>query len=287
MNKYVGPHVSISGGVENAPINADHVGARGFALFTKNQRQWKSTPLTEDSIQTFGARLNEFNFTPQHILPHDSYLINIGSPEPEKRKKSLHAFIDEIRRVEQLGLLYLNFHPGSHLKLVEESECLATIAEGMNTTIAETDYATLVIEATAGQGTNVGNTFEQIAEIIDGVTEKERVGVCIDTCHIFAAGYELRTEEGYSQTMEHFARIIGFEKLKGMHLNDSKKGLGSRVDRHESLGKGELGLKPFEFIMNDPRLDDIPLVLETPNPELWPEEIQILYNMIEKKRGGT
>lgn len=282
MNKYIGPHVSISGGVENAPVNADDVGARGFALFTKNQRQWKSTPLAEDSIRTFGARLKAYNFTPDHILPHDSYLINIGSPEPEKRKKSLDAFIDEIRRVEQLGLLYLNFHPGSHVKLIDESECLAIIAEGMNTAIAETEYATLVIEATAGQGTNVGSTFEQIAEIIDHVTEKERVGVCIDTCHIFAAGYELRTEEGYSQTMEQFGRIIGFEKLKGMHLNDSKKGLGSRVDRHESLGTGELGLKPFEFIMNDARLDDIPLVLETPNPELWPKEIQTLYRMIEQ-----
>lgn len=280
--KFVGAHVSASGGVYNAPLNAKAIGAKAFALFTKNQRQWKAKPLDDKTIENFKANLEDSGIEPKHVLPHDSYLINLGHPEDEKRQKSLEAFIDEVKRCEQLGLDKLNFHPGSHLKKISEEECLDRIAEAMNITLNETEGVTLVIENTAGQGSNLGYKFEHLAYLIDKCEDKSRVGVCLDTCHTFTAGYDLRTKEAYDATMKMFDEIVGFEYLKGMHINDSKPPLGSRVDRHHSLGQGELGWEPFKFIMNDPRMDDIPLILETIDESIWAQEIQALYDLVEK-----
>lgn len=277
--KYVGAHVSIAGGVENAPVNAHKIGAKAFALFTKNQRQWSAAPLTPESIELFKQRCEEYGYAAKHILPHDSYLINLGNPEKEALEKSRAAFLDEMRRCEQLGLDRLNFHPGSSLKKVSDEECLRTIAESVNLTLDQTQGVCAVIENTAGQGSNLGYSFEQIAYIIDRVEDKSRVGVCIDTCHAFAAGYDLKSESGFQETFEYFEDVIGFKYLKGMHLNDSKKGVGSHVDRHDDLGKGELGITPFRMLMHDPRFDDLPLVLETPDEDRWAEEISMLYTL--------
>ncbi len=294
--KYVGAHVSASGGVENAPLNAMKIGAKAFALFTKNQRQWVAKPLTQESIDAFKTNLEKSGILPKHVLPHDSYLINLGHPEADKLEKSRTAFIDELERCAQLGLDKLNFHPGSHLvkipkrdphyeeKLMEaELHCLDVIAESMNLAIAATagSDVKLVIENTAGQGSNLGYKFEHLSYLIDRVDDKSRVGVCLDTCHTFTAGYDLRTREAYDETMNAFERIVGFKYLMGMHINDSKPPLGSRVDRHQSLGLGEIGWDAFRFIMNDPRMDDIPLILETINEEIWPEEIKALYALVE------
>ncbi|MCF8359837.1 MAG: deoxyribonuclease IV [Prolixibacteraceae bacterium] len=282
--KYIGAHVSAAGGVENAPLNAHKIGATAFALFTKNQRQWSAKPLTEESIAAFKANCRKHHFKAEQILPHDSYLINLGHPEKGALQKSRNAFFDEMQRCEQLGLDRLNFHPGSHLNKTDEITCLKTIAESINLALDKTKGVTTVIENTAGQGTNLGNRFEHIRTIIDHVDDKNRVGVCIDTCHAFTAGYELNTLDGYSETWKQFDEIIGFEYLKGMHLNDTKKELGSRVDRHESLGKGFIGNELFEWIMNDPHLDGMPLILETPNDALWPDEIKILKGYSKDSR---
>lgn len=277
--KYIGAHVSTSGGVENAPLNAGNIGATAFALFTKNQRQWQAKPLTEKSIDAFKRNCEEKGFGPEQILPHDSYLINLGHPEADGLAKSRNAFLDECRRCEQLGLRYLNFHPGSHLGKISESQCLARIAESVNQTLAQTQSVIAVIENTAGQGTNVGYRFEHLAEIIDQVEDKARVAVCLDTCHAYSAGYDLTSESGYAETMAQFDRIVGIAYLKGMHLNDSKKDFGSRVDRHNSIGKGTLGLDPFRWIMADRRTDGIPLILETPDDTLWSKEIELLKSL--------
>ncbi len=280
--KYVGAHVSASGGVFNAPTNAKEIGAKAFALFTKNQRQWKAKPLDKETIDKFKKNLDEVEIEPKHILPHDSYLINLGHPEEEKREKSLDSFIDELKRCEQLGLDRLNFHPGSHLKKISEEECLDRIADSMNEALKATKDVTLVIENTAGQGSNLGYKFEHLAYLIDRCEDKSRVGVCIDTCHMFTAGYDIRTKEAYDKTWDEFEKIVGFKYLKGMHINDSKPDLGSRVDRHHSLGEGKIGLDAFRFIMNDKRMDDIPLVLETIDDSIWDKEIELLYSFIEE-----
>ncbi len=284
--KLIGAHVSASGGVENAPLNAATIGANAFALFTKNQRQWVSKPLTSESIDAFKKNCSDHGFEPGQILPHDSYLINLGHPEAEKLEKSREAFLDEMQRCEQLGLDRLNFHPGSHLKQVSESECLTTIAESLNVTLNKTKGVIAVIENTAGQGSNLGYRFEHLAEIIDQVEDKSRVGVCLDTCHSFAAGYDLRTAEWCEAVFTEFENIVGFEYLQGMHLNDSKKELGSRVDRHHSLGKGELGLEVFRYIMDDARFDDIPMILETIDDAIWEEEIKLLQSFISDGENG-
>lgn len=277
--KFIGAHVSASGGVENAPLNAHEIGAKAFALFTKNQRQWKAAPLTDTSIALFKERCAEFGYLPAHILPHDSYLINLGHPETEGLVKSREAFLDEMQRCEKLGLDRLNFHPGSHLSLLTTEECLARIAESINITLDQTAGVCAVIENTAGQGTNLGHTFEQLAFIIDRVEDKSRVGVCIDTAHTLAAGYDIKTTEGFTETFSKFDEIIGFSYLKGMHINDSKKDLASRVDRHDSIGKGLMGMTTFTMLMNDPRFDDVPMILETPDETCWAEEIRLLYEL--------
>ncbi|MDD2196130.1 MAG: deoxyribonuclease IV [Bacteroidales bacterium] len=277
--KFVGAHVSAAGGVENAPINAHEIGAKAFALFTKNQRQWVAAPLTDESIKKFKENCQKYGYKPEHILPHDSYLINLGHPEEGALKKSRDAFIDELKRCEQLGLDRLNFHPGSSLGKISDEQCLKTIAESVNMALNHTSGVIAVIENTSGQGNNLGYKFEHLAAIISGVEDKSRVGVCIDTCHAFTAGYDIRTAGKYRKTWEEFERIVGFEYLKGMHLNDSKKELGSRVDRHDSIGEGFIGIEAFERIMNDSRFDGIPLILETPDPVIWPQEIRMLYAM--------
>jgi len=273
---WIGAHVSASGGVENAPDNAKEIGANAFALFTKNQRRWDAKPLTDKSIEQFRKRCEKHGFQPRQILPHDSYLINLGHPDADALAKSRAAFVDEMQRCEQLGLVWLNFHPGSHLREISETECLAKIAESINVAINETENVVAVIEATAGQGSNLGHRFEHLAEIIDQVEDKSRIGVCIDTCHIFAAGYDLRTQKACEATFSEFDRIVGFDYLKAMHLNDSKGALGSRVDRHHSLGQGEIGWEVFRYLMQDARFEKMPLILETIEPEIWPEEIQQL-----------
>ncbi len=278
--KYIGAHVSASGGVENAPLNAHAIGAKAFALFTKNQRQWMSAPLTEKSIDTFKANCEQYGFAPEHILPHDSYLINLGHPQEEGLAKSRASFIGEMERCQQLGLKLLNFHPGSHLREIPLEECLTRIAQSINIALEKTEGVTAVIENTAGQGSNVGFDFAHLAAIIDQVEDKSRVGVCIDSCHAFAAGYDLATPEGYEHTWAEFDRIVGFNYLRGMHLNDAKKELNSRVDRHEILGGGTIGIGFFEQLMRDKRFDGIPLILETPDETLWAEEIARLYSFI-------
>lgn len=277
--KYIGAHVSASGGVENAPINANAIGATAFALFTKNQRQWFSPPLTDKSIEAFKANCAKFGFSAAQILPHDSYLINLGSPDAESLQKSRNSFIEEMHRCELLGLDRLNFHPGSHLKKITEDDCLKLIAESINYALQKTTGITAVLENTAGQGSNVGYRFEHLRAIIDLVDDKSRVGVCIDTQHAFASGYNLYSVDGFNDVWRNFDDIIGFNYLRGMHINDSKKELASRVDRHEVLREGLLGATPFEMIMKDERFDNIPLVLETPDESRWKEEIEWLKSI--------
>jgi deoxyribonuclease-4 len=295
LKKFVGAHVSASGGVENAPLNAQKIGAKAFALFTKNQRQWKAKPLTQKSIKAFKENLEKVQIDPKYTLPHDSYLINLAHPDLEKLQKSQEAFIEEIKRCKELGLDKLNFHPGSHLEKIPKKDpnyeekikdaefrALEVVAKSMNLAIKMTKDSNvkLVIETTAGQGTNLGYKFEHLRFLIDKIEDKSRVGVCIDTCHIFAAGYDIRTKEAYEKTMKEFDEVVGFEYLCGMHINDSKSKLGSRVDRHHSLGAGEIGLDAFKFIMKDSRMDNIPLILETIDPLIWEDEIKMLYSFI-------
>ncbi|MCK5199301.1 MAG: deoxyribonuclease IV [Spirochaetales bacterium] len=280
--KYIGAHVSAAGGVENAPLNAVAIGAKAFALFTKNQKRWVSPPLSEKSVLEFRLNLEKAGISVDMVLPHDSYLINPGNPDVEKREKSLDAFIAEAKRVEQLGLKLLNFHPGSHLGKIEPTACLNLISDGINTAIAETESVVFVIETTAGQGNNVGYKFEHLADIIENISDNSRIGVCIDTCHIFAAGYDIRTEEAYNRTMNQFDSLVGIKYLKGFHLNDAKSEFESRVDRHDSIGTGNIGAGAFKFIIEDSRTDNMPLILETPNPEIWEEEIKLLYSFSDK-----
>ena len=277
--KYVGAHVSASGGVENAPVNAHAIGAKAFAFFTRNQRQWVASPYKEENIINFKLKCEELGYHPNHIIPHSSYLINLGNPTEEGVEKSRNAFLDEMQRCELLGINRLNFHPGSHLNKISEKECLNRIAESINMVLEKTSGVCAVLENTAGQGTNLGYRFEHLAYIIDKIEDKSRIGVCLDTAHTLAAGYEIRTRESYDETFNNFDEIVGFKYLKGMHINDSKKELATRVDRHDSLGKGLMNMDLFSFIMNDSRFNNLPLILETPDESLWAEEIQLLYSL--------
>lgn len=271
--KYIGAHVSAAGGVDKAVERAYELEATAFALFTKNQRQWRAAPLTDEVISAFRTACEKFHYAPGQILPHDSYLINLGHPVEEALEKSREAFLDEVTRCQQLGLTLLNFHPGSHLHQISEDDCLKRIAESINIVLDKTEGVTAVIENTAGQGSNLGFRFEHLAAIIDGVEDKSRVGVCIDTCHAFAGGYDLRSEEECVKTFDDFERIVGFQYLRGMHLNDAKSEFNSRVDRHHSLGEGNIGKTVFSWLMKDKRFDGIPMILETVNPDIWKDEI--------------
>lgn len=280
--KFIGAHVSATGGVQHTPLRAYEIGAKSFALFTRNASRWVSKPISDKDAAKFKSDCIQYGFESRHILPHDSFLINLGSPDADALKKSRDAFLDEFRRCEQLGLSLLNFHPGSHLNQIDTDACLDRIAESINLTLDVTTGVTAVIENTAGQGSNLGHTFEQIAHIIDKVEDKSRIGVCIDTCHAYSAGYDLLDETQYQKVWADFDNIIGAHYLKGMHINDDKKELGSRVDRHASIGEGTLGRDFFTRLVNDPRFDDMPLILETPNEEIWTEEISWLYSQISK-----
>ena len=275
--KYIGAHVSASGGVEFAPVNAHEIGANAFALFTINQRQLVSKPLTEENIRLFKENCTKYNFQTDYILPHDSYLINLGHPEEEGLEKSRAAFLDEMQRCEQLGLKLLNFHPGSHLNKISIEDCLALIAESINLTLEKTKGVTAVIENTAGQGSNLGSEFWQLRYIIDRVNDKSRVGICLDTCHTYTAGYDIVND--YDKVFDEFEKEVGFEYLRGMHLNDSKKELGSHVDRHDNIGQGLIGSAFFERLMKDSRFDNMPLILETPDESKWAEEIAWLRSV--------
>lgn len=277
--KFIGAHVAVDGGVASAPLNARAIGAKAFAMFTRNPSRWKSEPLLPSEIEAFKANCAEAGYTPDVILPHDSYLINLGAKDPKKLFLSRVAFLDEMQRCEQLGLSMLNFHPGSHLNEMTEEECLQRIASSINKTLEQTAGVKAVIENTAGQGSNLGFSFEQLAYIISLIEDKSRVGICVDSCHAFAAGYDLSNPEGYEGVWKHFDETIGLKYLSAMHINDSKKGLGSHVDRHESMGQGALGMEFFRLLMADPRMNDIPLILETPNPDIWSEEIKTLYSL--------
>lgn len=279
--KYIGAHVSAAGGVENAPANAHGIGATGFALFTKNQRQWVAAPLTAAQIDAFRTACDQYGYTPAQILPHDSYLINLGHPEREALEKSRAAFLDEMQRCEALGLDRLNFHPGSHLQKISPERSLDLIAESINIALDKTRGVTAVIENTAGQGSNLGFAFEHLAYLIERVEDKSRVGVCIDTCHAFAAGYDLRTQQACDGTFGELDRIVGLRYLRGLHLNDAMKPLGSRVDRHAPMGEGQIGMECFRYIARDPRFDGMPIILETPDEERWPEEIARLKAFAE------
>ncbi|MDE5881102.1 MAG: deoxyribonuclease IV [Muribaculaceae bacterium] len=282
--KYIGAHVSVAGGVSNAPVEAHAIGAKAFALFTGNSSRWVSKDISDKEVDLFKHNCELYGFTPEVILPHDNFLINLGSPDEKKLKLSRKSFLDEMRRCEQLGLTMLNFHPGSHLNEISEEECLDKIAESINITLDKTQGVTAVLENVAGQGSNVGHSFEQLAHIINKVEDKSRIGVCIDTCHAYSAGFDLATPELYDQTWKLFDEVIGFNYLRGMHLNDDKRKLGSRIDRHESIGKGTLGKAFFTRLMNDPRFDNIPLILETPDELIWAEEIAWLYSQIVSEK---
>lgn len=279
--KYIGAHVSVAGGVDKAPVEAHSIGAKAFALFTGNSNRWVSKMPEPEIIERFKENCKLFSFSPDVILPHDNFLINLGSPDSKKLALSRKSFLEEMQRCEALGLTLLNFHPGSHMNLLSEEDSLTTIADSLNMTLEKTNGVTAVLENVAGQGSNLGHSFEQLAFIIDKIEDKSRIGVCIDTCHAYSAGYDLRTEEGYEKTWNDFENIIGFNYLKGMHINDDKRELASRIDRHASLGEGTLGKEFFIRLMNDPRFDSIPLILETPNEEIWKEEISWLYSVIK------
>lgn len=280
--KYVGAHVSVQGGVANAPLRAQEIGAKSFALFTGSSNRWVSKAIPDAEAALFVERCAEYGYSPDVILPHDNFLINLGSPDAEKLAMSRKSFLDEMQRVEKLGLSMLNFHPGSHLKAMAEDDCLDRIAESVNITLGQTSGVTAVIENTAGQGSNLGHRFEQIARIIDGIDDKSRVGVCIDTCHAYSAGYDLATDSGYDEVWRLFDDIIGRDYLRGIHLNDDKRELGSRIDRHASIGTGTLGEGFFRRFMNDPRFDGIPVILETPDDSIWAREIEWLYSLVEE-----
>ncbi|MGX2955488.1 deoxyribonuclease IV [Ursidibacter arcticus] len=280
--KYIGAHVSASGGVENAVLRSVEIGANAFALFTKNQRQWKAPPLKQETIEKFKRFCQVHQFSADQILPHDSYLINLGNPETENLAKSREAFIDEMQRCDQLGLKLLNFHPGSHLNKISEKECLARIAESLNIAIDTVPNVVAVLENTAGQGSNLGWRFEHLAEIIEQVEDKSRVGVCLDTCHLFSAGYDISSLASCEQVFSEFSDIVGFDYLRGMHINGSKTPLASRVDRHDTLREGTIGTDVFQFIMQDSRFDRIPLILETIKPEIWADEINFLRSLEQK-----
>ena len=274
--KLIGAHVSISGGVENAPLNASSIGATAFAMFTKNQRQWNAPAYKEQSVSAFKENCALHGYDAAGILAHDSYLINLGQPDPAKRAAAVGAFADELARCRALGVRLLNFHPGSSLKAVSDEEDIALIASSVRQALDQVPDVVAVFENTAGQGSNLGWNFEQLSAMIEQTGRPERCGVCLDTCHAFASGMDLSTGEGYEKFWADFDRVIGLKYLRGMHLNDAKGVCGGRLDRHESIGKGNIGMECFRRLMRDPRTENIPLILETPDETLWSEEIALL-----------
>ena len=279
--KYIGAHVSAAGGVENAPLNAHNIGATAFALFTKNQKQWIAPPLTEKSIELFKQRCEEYGYTAAHILPHNSYLINLGSPEAEPLAKSRAAFLDEMQRCEQLGLDRLNFHPGSHVGQGTETG-ITKIAEILNDVLTEEQSTTVLLETMSGKGSEVGATFQELRDIIDRVEKNNKLGVCLDTCHVWDGGYDIVHD--LDGVLDEFDRVIGLSRLKAVHLNDSINGLGSHKDRHAKIGEGQIGLDALVNVVCHPALEGIPFILETPNDdEGWKREIALLRERYSMK----
>ncbi len=273
----LGAHVSTVGGVSNAPANAEALGIAAIAVFTKNQRQWVAKPLEEKEITRWHEEIKRCGIT--HAVSHDSYLINLCAPDPEKLQKSIDGLTDELERAEQLGLSHVVAHPGSHLKEGEEWG-IRKIAESINEIHARLPgyKAKIALEITAGQGTNLGYTFEQIAQMIELSSEPERLAVCFDTCHAYSAGYDILQK--YDDVFSEFDRIIGLDRLQVFHINDTKKPLGSRVDRHDQIGEGLLGLEPFRRLMNDERFAKVPAILETPEGEAkYAEDLRVLKSL--------
>ena len=272
----IGAHVSIAGGVQTAPQRAIDLEATALGLFTKNQRQWAAKPLGADEIEAFQEGLDRSGIAPEHTVIHSSYLINIANPDPEKRLKSLAALLDECMRAEQLGLSLVNFHPGSGMGRITEDETIDRIAEGCRTVLDRTTTAILVLESTAGQGSHVGHRFSHLGRIIESAGFPERLKICVDSCHVFAAGYDVRKLAGYAAMMSELERDVGLDRLVAIHLNDSRSELGSRTDRHDQIGAGRIGLEGLANFVRDPRLAGLPFVLETPDPDFWKEEIALL-----------
>lgn len=280
----LGAHVSISGGIYKAPERGKEIGCDSIQIFTKNQRQWTAPPLSiKDAIQ-FKEEMKKNSI--QIAIGHSSYLINIGSPKKETREKSITSLVIELKRSEKLELAALVFHPGSHLG-AGEAEGLKLIAESLNVVLSRVKlrHTMVLLEITAGQGTNLGYKFEHLADIMDLIeVQKDRVGICFDTCHAFSAGYDLRTYEAYNETMDHFNEIIGLDKLKAFHLNDSKFELGAKKDRHENIGEGYIGVEGFRAIVNDTRFNRLPMVLETPGGEEgYKKDLKLLRSLVEQK----
>lgn len=279
----IGAHTSAAGGVHHALLHGKKIGATTIQLFTSNQRQWKGHPITDEQSTLWDETLKETGL--KKIMSHSSYLINLGSVKPDLRKKSQETFREEIKRCQKLGLSFLNFHPGAATTGSLE-ECLDQIIASLKgfERLVEKGPTRLLLETMAGQGSSVGHKFEHLSYIIKQVKGSIPIGVCIDTCHIFAAGYDIRTKEAWDTTLKEFDRVIGLKHLYAFHLNDSMKPLGSRRDRHAHLGEGEIGLTSFEYLMTHPSLSALPKYLETPKgPETWKEEIQLLRDMAKQK----
>ncbi|XP_058872696.1 probable endonuclease 4 isoform X2 [Acipenser ruthenus] len=281
--KLIGAHMSIAGGLWNAVQGSVTIGGCVFGMFLGSQRSWKSRPLDEKALARFRQACSQHGFTPDRILPHGSYLLNCGSPKPDVYEKSRAMLIDELKRCEQLGLTMFNFHPGSTLHDITVEECLDRIADSINHAHQHTTGVTTVIENMSCQGNTVGGKFSELRGIIDRVKDKSRIGVCLDTCHAFAAGYDLSAVGGVKKMLDEFDWTVGLQYLKAVHLNDSKGKLGCHLDRHENIGEGEIGLEGFRQIMNEPRLDNMPMILETPvRPDMdGSEEIQLLYSLCQ------
>lgn len=277
-SKFVGAHTSMSGGLELAVTRAVEIGARSFGLFVRPQRQWASKPLTQEAANRFRDACREHNFAPHQILPHGSYLLNCGSPDPVVLKKSRETLVDELKRCEMLGLVYYNFHPGSSCGVISREACMDLIADSINQAHKETKYVISVIENMCKQGHTIGGDFHELRGIIDRVKDKSRIGVCLDTCHAYAAGYDLAVQDGFEKMMNDFESIIGLSYLKALHLNDSKGKVGCHLDRHENIGRGHIGLDGFRRIMTDPRLDHLPMILETPEID-YGAEIALLNDL--------
>lgn len=273
--KYIGAHVSATPSIGAAPAEAHSLGADAFAFNLIDPLRWNTPRYSDEDIQSFRSACEAYGYSSVQILPHSAFVVNLASPDSRKLNMSRATFVDEIRRCGQLGIDRLNFHPGSHLRQIAEGDALRRVSDSINYALDKTQGVTAVIENTAGQGSALGYSFEHLAAIIDGVEDKSRVGVCIDTCHATAAGYELGGES-YDATWAAFDSIVGFKYLRGMHLNDAMRPAGSRIDRHASIGKGTLGSDFFSRLMGDVRFDGIPLILETPDPSVWKIEIDWL-----------
>ena len=277
--KHLGVHVSTAGGLHTAPERAAQLDVTALAMFVKNQRRWHSKPLADEQVNAFVEACQTHGIDRGRILVHASYLINLGSPDSEVLSKSRDGFLDEMERCARLGLTLYNFHPGGHRGEMEDDTCMDQIAEWVNSVLKQVPGVVAVLESTAGQGFNLGRTFEELAALIDRVEDKSRIGICPDTCHMHAAGYDLASTAGYRETMEQLEQVVGLHYLKGLHINDSKSERGSRVDRHHTLGKGTMGTEPFRLLMNDPRFDDMPLILETQEDSSWEAELELLAGL--------